>query len=66
MLEGKHIDIMVDEDFEDSELTEPLRAMKDSGAIWADEPIVIDGNVFTSRRPFDFPKPNKEIIEALL
>jgi protease I len=32
MLEGKRIAILAEEDFEDSELTEPLRAMKDAGA----------------------------------
>jgi len=32
MLAGKRIAILVEEDFEDSELTEPLRAMKDAGA----------------------------------
>ena len=32
MLEGKHIAILAEEDFEDSELMEPLRAMKDAGA----------------------------------
>jgi protease I len=32
MLEGKHIAILAEESFEDSELTEPLRAMKDAGA----------------------------------
>jgi len=32
MLEGKHIAILAEENFEDSELTEPLRAMKDAGA----------------------------------
>jgi protease I len=32
MLEGKRIAILVEEDFEDSELAEPLRAMKDAGA----------------------------------
>jgi len=32
MLEGKRIAILVEEDFEDSELMEPLRAMKDAGA----------------------------------
>jgi len=32
MLEGKRIAILADEDFEDSELVEPLRAMKDAGA----------------------------------
>jgi protease I len=32
MLEGKRIAILVEEDFEDSELMEPLRAMKDGGA----------------------------------
>jgi protease I len=32
MLEGKRIAVLVEEGFEDSELTEPLRAMKDAGA----------------------------------
>ena len=32
MLEGKRIAILAEEDFEDSELTEPLRAMKNAGA----------------------------------
>ena len=32
MLEGKRIAILAEDDFEDSELTEPLRAMKDAGA----------------------------------
>jgi protease I len=32
VLEGKRIAILAEEDFEDSELTEPLRAMKDAGA----------------------------------
>ena len=32
MLAGKHIAILAEENFEDSELVEPLRAMKDAGA----------------------------------
>ena len=32
MLTGKRVAILAEEDFEDSELTEPLRAMKDAGA----------------------------------
>lgn len=32
MLEGKRIAILAEDDFEDSELVEPLRAMKDAGA----------------------------------
>ena len=32
MLEGKRVAILVEEDFEDIELTEPLQAMKESGA----------------------------------
>ena len=32
MLEGKRIAILIEEDFEDSELVEPLRAMKDVSA----------------------------------
>lgn len=33
MLTGKHIAILVEEDFEDSELVEPLRAMKGAGGM---------------------------------
>ena len=32
MLQGKRIAILVEEGFEDAELTEPMRAMKDAGA----------------------------------
>lgn len=32
MLEGKRVAILAEEDFEDSELMEPMRAMKDTGA----------------------------------
>lgn len=32
MLDGKKIAILAEDDFEDSELTEPLKAMKDAGA----------------------------------
>lgn len=32
MLEGKRIAILIEEDFEDAELVEPMRALKDSGA----------------------------------
>jgi protease I len=40
--------------------------LKNAGAIWVDEPAVRDSNIITSRRPFDLPKFNKAIIEALL
>lgn len=66
MLEGKRIAILVEEDFEDSELMEPIRAMKDGGATWVDEPLVKDNNIITSCRPIDLPKFNKAIIEALI
>jgi protease I len=32
MLAGKRVAILAEENFEDSELMEPLRAMKDAGA----------------------------------
>jgi protease I len=40
--------------------------LKNAGATWVDEPVVRDGNIITSRRPFDLPKFNKAIIEALI
>jgi protease I len=40
--------------------------LKNAGATWVDEPVVRDNNIITSRRPFDLPKFNKAIIEALI
>ena len=40
--------------------------LKNAGATWADEPVVRDGNIITSRKPAALPKFNKVIIEALL
>ncbi len=36
-----------------------------AGADWADEELVIDGNVITSRGPDDLPVFNKALIDAL-
>jgi protease I len=40
--------------------------LKNAGATWVDEPVVRDSNIITSRRPFDLPRFNKTIIEALI
>ena len=40
--------------------------LKNAGAEWVDEPVVIDGNLITSRRPADLPRFNSAIIEALV
>jgi protease I len=40
--------------------------LRNAGATWVDEPVVRDDNIITSRRPFDLPKFNKAIIEALI
>ncbi len=39
--------------------------LKNAGAEWVDEPVVIDGNLITARKPADLPRFNKAIIEAL-
>ncbi len=39
--------------------------LKNAGAEWVDEPVVIDGNFITSRKPDDIPQFTKAIIEAL-
>jgi protease I len=40
--------------------------LQNAGATWIDKPVVLDGNIVTSRKPFDLPKFNKAIIEALI
>jgi protease I len=39
--------------------------MRNAGADWVDEEVVIDGNLITSRKPDDLPAFNKALISAL-
>jgi protease I len=39
--------------------------MRNAGADWMDEEVVIDGNLITSRNPDDLPAFNKALIDAL-
>jgi protease I len=39
--------------------------MRNAGADWSDEEVVIDGNLITSRKPDDIPAFNKALISAL-
>ncbi|ARU62796.1 protease [Tumebacillus avium] len=39
--------------------------MENAGAIWLDEPVVIDGHIISSRRPPDLPPYAKAFADAL-
>ncbi|MBC7109244.1 MAG: DJ-1/PfpI family protein, partial [Methanomassiliicoccales archaeon] len=39
--------------------------LENAGAIWVDEPVVVDGNIITSRVPQDLPVFVKTLITAL-
>lgn len=39
--------------------------MRNAGAEWSDEEVVVDGNLITSRQPDDIPAFNRELINAL-
>jgi protease I len=39
--------------------------MRNAGADWTDEEVVVDGNLITSRSPDDIPAFNRAIISAL-
>jgi protease I len=39
--------------------------MTNAGAIWIDEPVVVDGNLVSSRRPPDLPDYMREFIKVL-
>ncbi|HEY3280227.1 MAG TPA: type 1 glutamine amidotransferase domain-containing protein [Gemmatimonadales bacterium] len=47
-----------------------VRAIKDdlenAGVIWEDSPVVVDGNLISSRTPADLPQFSKALIAALL
>ena len=37
--------------------------LRNAGAVWVDEPAVVDGNLVTSRGPQDIPTFNRAMIE---
>jgi protease I len=39
--------------------------IRNAGGEWADETVVVDGNLITSRKPDDLPAFNKTLLEAL-
>jgi protease I len=39
--------------------------MKNAGATWVDEPVVVDGHIVSSRRPPDLPDYMRELIKVL-
>jgi deglycase len=39
--------------------------MRNAGADWSDEEVVVDGNLITSRQPDDIPAFNRALISAL-
>ncbi len=39
--------------------------MENAGAIWSDQPVVVDGNLISSRSPADLPVFAKAILETL-
>lgn len=39
--------------------------MENAGAIWFDEPVVVDGNLISARRPPDLPPYAKAFVDAL-
>ncbi|MFT4412279.1 type 1 glutamine amidotransferase domain-containing protein [Fredinandcohnia humi] len=39
--------------------------MENAGATWLDEPVVVDGNIISSRRPPDLPDYMREFINVL-
>lgn len=39
--------------------------LKNAGADWTDEEVVVDGSLITSRKPDDIPAFNREILNAL-
>ncbi|WP_410768980.1 type 1 glutamine amidotransferase domain-containing protein [Fontibacillus sp. BL9] len=40
--------------------------MENAGAIWKDEPVVVDGHIISARRPPDLPEYGKAFVDALI
>jgi putative intracellular protease/amidase len=57
-LERQKVAILATDGFEQSDL-------KNAGANWVDQEVVVDGQFITSRKPDDIPAFSKAIIEAI-
>jgi protease I len=47
------------------ELADLQTDIRNAGGEWADEEVVVDGNLITSRNPDDLPAFNKALLDAL-
>lgn len=54
-LKGNRFAVLATDGFEQSELTEPMKALRDAGAYWVDRELVEDRRLLTSRSPKDLP-----------
>ena len=62
--QSTRVAILVEDGFEQIELTQPRDALKrNAGAEWVDEPVVVDELLVTSRKPDDIPQFNKAMVE---
>ena len=64
-LKGKRIAILIEDMYNEFEFWYPYYRMKEAGAKYADQEVVRDGNLITSRTPDDLPAFCREIIAAL-
>lgn len=65
--------VIANDGFEEAELTAKGRTMnsyytiqddiRDAGATWVDQEVVVDGNLVTSRQPSDIPAFNREMLK---
>ena len=55
----------VDHLYEDLELWYPKLRLEEAGAIWVDEPVVVDANLLSSRTPRDLAPFARAMVEVL-
>lgn len=63
-LQGMKVAMLATDGVEQSELTEPKKALEQAGAEWVDREVVEDDGLVTSRKPDDLPAFNRKMIEV--
>ncbi len=74
-IKGVRVAILIDDGLEEVEMTRPRQALDKAGAetkivspagaqvrAWVNEPVVVDGNLVTSRKPDDIPEFDRAMI----
>ncbi len=62
---SKHVAVLVEQQYQEMEVWYPVYRLREAGARWVDEEVVVDRNLITTRKPDDLSAFMKVLLEGL-